>query len=73
MHPKVILLEWEQDPSTETLKDLTHFKANILKYSMANPQLAYKLAVTYKGSGRSKSIKLGIAALYESALPTLQE
>ena len=39
MHPKVILLEWEQDPSTETLKELTHFKANILKYSMGVSQI----------------------------------
>ena len=33
MHPKVILLEWEQDPSPDTLKELIHFKANIFKYS----------------------------------------
>ena len=46
---------------------------DILKYSMDNPQLANKLAVTYKGSGRSKYIKLGIAAHYESELPMLQE
>tara|TARA_Y100001973_G_C5168020_1_gene317307 strand:- start:55 stop:1575 length:1521 start_codon:yes stop_codon:yes gene_type:complete len=46
---------------------------DILKYSMDNPQLANKLSVSYKGSGRSKYIKLGIAASYESELPFLQE
>ena len=40
---------------------------------MDNPQLANKLSVSYKGSGRSKYIKLGIAASYESELPFLQE
>ncbi|MDC1030841.1 5-oxoprolinase subunit PxpB [Flavobacteriaceae bacterium] len=39
MHPKVILLEWEQDPSPETLKELNHFKANILKYSIGVSQI----------------------------------
>ena len=46
---------------------------DILKYSMDNPQLANKVSVSYKGSGRSKYIKLGIAAQYESELPVLQE
>jgi hypothetical protein len=46
---------------------------DILKYSMNNPQLADKVSVSYKGSGRSKYIKLGIAAHYESELPMLQE
>ena len=46
---------------------------DILKYSMDNPQLANKVSVSYKGSGRSKYIKLGIAAHYESELPLLQE
>jgi hypothetical protein len=46
---------------------------DILKYSMDNPQLANKVGVSYKGSGRSKYIKLGIAAHYESELPLLQE
>ena len=40
---------------------------------MDNPQLANKVSVSYKGSGRSKYIKLGIAAHYESELPLLQE
>ena len=40
---------------------------------MDNPQLANKVSVSYKGSGRSKYIKLGIAAQYESELPVLQE
>jgi len=44
-----------------------------LKYSLDNPQLASKISVSYKGSGRSKYIKLGIAASYESELPMLQE
>ena len=46
---------------------------DILDYSMDNPQLANKVSVSYKGSGRSKYIKLGIAAHYESELPVLQE
>ena len=46
---------------------------DILKYSMENPQLADNVSVSYKGSGRSKYIKLGIAAHYESELPLLQE
>jgi len=46
---------------------------DILKYSMNNSQLADKVSVSYKGSGRSKYIKLGIAAHYESELPMLQE
>lgn len=46
---------------------------DILKYSMDNPQLVNKVSVSYKGSGRSKYIKLGIAAHYESELPLLQE
>lgn len=46
---------------------------DILQYSMDNPQLANKVSVSYKGSGRSKYIKLGIAAHYESELPLLQE
>ena len=46
---------------------------DILDYSMDNPQLANKVSVSYKGSGRSKYIKLGIAAHYESELPLLQE
>ena len=40
---------------------------------MENPQLADNVSVSYKGSGRSKYIKLGIAAHYESELPLLQE
>jgi len=46
---------------------------DILKYSMNSPQLADKLSISYKGSGRSKYIKLGISASYESELPFLQE
>jgi hypothetical protein len=46
---------------------------DILKYSMDNPQLASNVSITYKGSGRSKYIKMGIAASYESELPMLQE
>ena len=46
---------------------------DILKYSMDNPQLADKVSVSYKGAGRSKYIKLGIASHYESELPLLQE
>ena len=46
---------------------------DILEYSMDNPQLANNVSITYKGSGRSKYIKMGIAASYESELPMLQE
>ena len=46
---------------------------DILKYSMDNPQLASNVSISYKGSGRSKYIKMGIAASYESELPMLQE
>ena len=46
---------------------------DILKYSMDNPQLASNVSITYKGSGTSKYIKMGIAASYESELPMLQE
>ena len=46
---------------------------DILKYSMDNPQLVNNVSVSYKGSGRSKYVKLGIAAHYESELPLLQE
>ena len=37
-------------------------KEDIFKWSMANSQLASKISVSYKGSGRSKYIKLGISA-----------
>ena len=37
-------------------------KENIFKWSMANSSLASNLDISYKGSGRSKYIKLGIAA-----------
>jgi len=46
---------------------------DILQYSMDNSQLASNVSVSYKGSGRSKYIKLGIASHYESELPMLQE
>jgi len=46
---------------------------DILEYSLNNPQLASNVSVSYKGSGRSKYIKLGIASHYESELPMLQE
>ena len=37
-------------------------KEDIFKWSMANSQLASNISVSYKGSGRSKYIKLGISA-----------
>ena len=46
---------------------------DIFKFSMDNPQLASNISVSYKGSGRSKYIKLGISDSYESELPLLHE
>jgi len=40
---------------------------------MANSNLVDKVDVSYKGSGRSKYIKLGLRAHFESELPMLQE
>ena len=50
-------------------------KENIFDWSMANSSLASKLDVSYKGSGRSKYIKLGIAAgkEYSTNVPVLTE
>ena len=49
-------------------------KENIFKWSMANSQLASKISVSYKGSGRSKYIKLGISAGKEyDNVPILNE
>ena len=46
---------------------------DVIKYAFANPQLVNKVDVSYKGSGRSKYIKLGISASYEHELPMLRE
>ena len=46
---------------------------DVIKYSFANPQLVNNISVSYKGSGRSKYIKLGISASYEHELPMLTE
>ncbi len=46
---------------------------NVIDYAMANPQLVNNISVSYKGSGRSKYIKLGISASYEHELPMLTE
>jgi hypothetical protein len=46
---------------------------DVIKYAFANPQLVNNISVSYKGSGRSKYIKLGISASYEHELPMLTE
>ena len=46
---------------------------DVIDYAMANPQLVNNISVSYKGSGRSKYIKLGISASYEHELPMLTE
>ena len=46
---------------------------DMMKWSMANSNLVDKVDVSYKGSGRSKYIKLGLRAHFESELPMLQE
>tara|TARA_Y100000310_G_scaffold321_1_gene403 strand:+ start:165 stop:1622 length:1458 start_codon:yes stop_codon:yes gene_type:complete len=46
---------------------------DMMKWSMANSNLVNKIDISYKGSGRSKYIKLGLAAHYEMELPLLQE
>ena len=48
-------------------------KENTFTWSMANASLADNLDVSFKGSGRSKYIKLGIAASYEPMGSTLME
>jgi len=48
-------------------------KHKVIDYAMANPGLVNKISISYKGSGRSKYIKLGIAASYEHELPMLRE
>lgn len=46
---------------------------SVLTYSMNNPQLVNKISISYKGSGTSRYIKLGISAAYEHELPMLTE
>tara|TARA_Y100000034_G_scaffold114641_1_gene150974 strand:- start:340 stop:1332 length:993 start_codon:yes stop_codon:yes gene_type:complete len=48
-------------------------KENTFTWSMANASLADNLDVSFKGSGRSKYIKLGIAASYEPIGTPLME
>ena len=48
-------------------------KENTFNWSMSNASLADNLDVSFKGSGRSKYIKLGIAASYEPMGSTLME
>ena len=48
-------------------------KHKVIDYAMENPGLVNKISISYKGSGRSKYIKLGIAASYEHELPMLRE
>ena len=49
-------------------------KVNTYKWSMANANLASSIKVDFKGSGRSKYIKLGIATSYEpTGTPLMEE
>jgi hypothetical protein len=51
------------------------YHKDIWKWSKENTQLANKLSIAYKGSGRSKYIKMAIMAskIYDHELPTLME
>jgi len=46
---------------------------DIMKYAEENTSLVNKISVSYKGSGRSKYIKLGIASAMEYEMPFLKE
>ena len=46
---------------------------DMMDWSMANSNLVDHVDISYKGSGRSKYIKLGLRAHFESELPLLQE
>ena len=46
---------------------------DMMEWSMANANLVDNVDISYKGSGRSKYIKLGLRAHFESELPMLQE
>ena len=46
---------------------------DMMDYASTHTSLVNKVSVSYKGSGRSKYIKLGIASAVEHELPTLKE
>jgi hypothetical protein len=46
---------------------------DMMKWATANANLVDNVDISYKGSGRSKYIKLGLRAHFESELPLLQE
>ena len=44
-----------------------------MKYAKDNTSLVNNISISYKGAGRSKYIKLGIASSVEHELPMLHE